>query len=51
MHSHANSTDLGLMMDSYLDLAYNLKVDVLAYDYNGYGIAQDFRLLDDIEMF
>lgn len=37
IYSHPNSADLGLMFDNYLDLAYNLKVNVLAYDYAGYG--------------
>jgi abhydrolase domain-containing protein 17 len=35
--SHGNSTDIGYMIDSYLDLAYNCKINVLAYDYSGYG--------------
>lgn len=29
------------MMDNYLDLAYNLRVDILAYDYSGYGLSVD----------
>lgn len=50
LHSHANSTDLGLMLDSYLDLAFNLRSDVIAYDYSGYGITKGGPL-NDIEMF
>lgn len=52
LHSHANSTDIGLMMDAYLDLSFNLKVDVVAYDYSGYGLSScAFSALSDIEMF
>lgn len=37
LHSHGNSSDLGKQLDSYLDLCYNLGVDVLGYDYPGFG--------------
>ena len=37
LHSHSNATDLGYMLDNYKDLCYNLGVNILAYDYAGYG--------------
>lgn len=37
IYSHPNSTDVGLMLDNYLDLSYNLKINILGYDYTGYG--------------
>ena len=53
IYSHPNSTDMGLMLDSYLDLAYNLKINVLGYDYTGYGQstgkASDLSAIADIE--
>lgn len=53
IYSHPNSTDIGLMLDNYLDLAYNLKVNVIGYDYSGYGqstgIPSDFDAIADIE--
>lgn len=53
IYSHPNSTDMGLMLDNYLDLAFNLKVNILAYDYTGYGqstgLATDINAIADIE--
>lgn len=45
LFSHGNATDLGYMLDTYLgslflltiDLAYNFNINVLAYEYSGYG--------------
>lgn len=37
--SHGNSTDIGRMFESYMDLAYNLKVNVFGFEYPGYGKA------------
>jgi hypothetical protein len=40
------------MLDSYLDLAYNCKINVFAYDYAGYGISEgvtnDHNMIQDI---
>jgi hypothetical protein len=53
LFSHGNSTDIGLMLDSHLDLAYNCKINIFAYDYEGYGqsngICSDFNMIEDIE--
>jgi abhydrolase domain-containing protein 17 len=37
LFSHGNATDLGLMKDSLIDLALNLRVNVVSYEYSGYG--------------
>lgn len=37
IHSHANCPDLGVMLDNYLDLAHNLDINVIGYDYTGFG--------------
>jgi hypothetical protein len=53
IYSHPNSADIGLMLDNYLDLAYNLKINVIGYDYTGYGQASgkasDLNAIADIE--
>ena len=52
IHSHGNSSDIGMLLDSYLDLSYNLSVDVVGYDYPGYGQStgrsDDFSAIDAI---
>ena len=40
LFSHGNSTDIGFMLDSYLDIAYNCKINVFSYDYAGYGLSE-----------
>ncbi|KRX10365.1 hypothetical protein PPERSA_00845 [Pseudocohnilembus persalinus] len=51
--SHGNSTDNGWMIDSYLDIGYNCKINLLGYDYSGYGISEgklgDCNMLEDIK--
>ena len=37
IYSHPNASDIGLMLDNFLDLSYNLKINILGYDYTGYG--------------
>lgn len=41
------------MLDNFFDLAYNLKINVLAYDYAGYGQSTgkttDINILADLE--
>lgn len=37
IYSHSNAPDMGYMMDSYLDMADNLSVTVIGYDYAGFG--------------
>lgn len=50
--SHGNSTDIGYMLDSFLDLAYNCKINIFSYDYCGYGQSKgkpsDFNIMQDI---
>ena len=37
LYSHGNATDCGAMFSRYLELAMKLRVNVVAYDYTGYG--------------
>ena len=39
LHSHGNAVDLGIMCSFYCDLSESLKVNVLGYDYSGYGLS------------
>ncbi|KAL4465253.1 hypothetical protein ABPG74_001967 [Tetrahymena malaccensis] len=48
IHSHGNSTDMGHMIDIYLDLVQNLRVDLIAYDYSGYGLASNQKMGDQM---
>ena len=41
------------MIDNYLDLAFNCKVNVFSYDYSGYGLSNgkvgDKYIIEDIK--
>lgn len=37
LYSHGNATDVGAMYDRYADISDTLGVNVVAYDYSGYG--------------
>ncbi|QDZ21385.1 alpha/beta-hydrolase [Chloropicon primus] len=37
LHSHGNAVDLGIMQSVYVHLSETLGVNVLGYDYSGYG--------------
>lgn len=39
LFSHGNATDLGCMRDHLVDLGRELKVNIFAYDYSGYGLS------------
>lgn len=51
--SHTNAEDLGLMIGKNMGLSNRLAVDVLAYDYSGYGRSggpcSENSLYEDIE--
>jgi len=56
LYSHGNATDCGGMLPLYELLAMSLKVNVVAYDYTGYGASKHFGVVpteqqtyDDIE--
>lgn len=40
LFSHGNASDCGIMANLYILIAARLKVNVVAYDYTGYGIAR-----------
>lgn len=39
LFSHGNAEDIGMIFDSFNEFAKELWVNVLAYDYEGYGKA------------
>ncbi|KAL7526205.1 hypothetical protein ACHAXR_003701, partial [Thalassiosira sp. AJA248-18] len=41
LYSHGNAEDLGLISSFLVDLARLLQINVLCYDYSGYGISTD----------
>lgn len=52
LHCHANATDIGVMMGNYLDLSRFLGVDVVGFEYSGYGDSQGtlkaVNIFDDV---
>lgn len=44
LYSHGNATDCGGMLPLYELLAMALKVNVVAYDYTGYGVSKHFDI-------
>jgi len=53
LFSHGNSTDIGIMFPHLRDMCNNLKVDVFAYEYSGYGestgVPSEADLYSDID--
>ena len=41
LYSHGNAEDLGLIASFLSDLARLLQIDILCYDYSGYGVSTD----------
>jgi fermentation-respiration switch protein FrsA (DUF1100 family) len=37
LYSHGNATDAGLMKDTLADMCYNLRCNIVTYEYTGYG--------------
>jgi pimeloyl-ACP methyl ester carboxylesterase len=52
LHCHANATDIGVMMGNYLELSRFLGVDVVGFEYTGYGDSQGalrtLNIFDDV---
>ncbi|XP_057853654.2 uncharacterized protein LOC131063761 isoform X2 [Cryptomeria japonica] len=53
LYSHGNAADLGQMYDLFMELRAHLRVNVMSYDYSGYGAssgkATEFNTYADIE--
>lgn len=45
IHCHGNAVDCGMMRDVLIHLSVNLRVNVLSFDYTGYGSCQKPRLV------
>ncbi|RAL40351.1 hypothetical protein DM860_006421 [Cuscuta australis] len=53
LYSHGNAADLGQLYDLFLQLKANLRVNIMGYDYSGYGAStgkpSEFDTYADIE--
>ncbi|KAK7411609.1 hypothetical protein VNO78_03044 [Psophocarpus tetragonolobus] len=53
LYSHGNAADLGQMHDLFLELRAHLRVNIMSYDYSGYGAStgkpSEFNTYYDIE--
>ncbi|PKA65495.1 hypothetical protein AXF42_Ash005829 [Apostasia shenzhenica] len=53
LYSHGNAADLGQMLDLFIELRAHLRVNVMSYDYSGYGASSgkpsEFNTYYDIE--
>ncbi|CAN6448101.1 unnamed protein product [Victoria cruziana] len=53
LYSHGNAADLGQMMELFFELRTHLRVNIMCYDYSGYGAssgkATEFNTYYDIE--
>ncbi|KAG7567525.1 Alpha/Beta hydrolase fold [Arabidopsis thaliana x Arabidopsis arenosa] len=39
LYSHGNAADLGQMVDLFIELRAHLRVNIMSYDYSGYGVS------------
>ncbi|EOA28923.1 hypothetical protein CARUB_v10025171mg [Capsella rubella] len=39
LYSHGNAADLGLLVDLFIELRIHLRVNIMSYDYSGYGVS------------
>ncbi|CAM8923061.1 unnamed protein product [Rhodiola kirilowii] len=53
LYSHGNAADLGQMMELFIELRAHLRVNIMSYDYSGYGAStgkpSEFDTYYDIE--
>jgi pimeloyl-ACP methyl ester carboxylesterase len=53
LHCHANATDIGVMMGAYLELSRILGLDVVGFEYSGYGASigklRTTNIFEDVE--
>ncbi|KAG0482081.1 hypothetical protein HPP92_010165 [Vanilla planifolia] len=53
LYSHGNAADLGQMLDLFIELRAHLRVNIMCYDYSGYGAStgkpSEFNTYTDIE--
>jgi abhydrolase domain-containing protein 17 len=54
IYSHGNSTDIGRIFEIFIDLAINLKINYIVYDYSGFrksnGSTTDINIIDDLKL-
>ncbi|XP_010417185.1 PREDICTED: protein ABHD17C-like, partial [Camelina sativa] len=39
LYSHGNAADLGQMVDLFIELRAHLRINIMSYDYSGYGVS------------
>ncbi|KAG2319459.1 hypothetical protein Bca4012_054300 [Brassica carinata] len=53
LYSHGNAADLGQMVELFIELRAHLRVNIMSYDYSGYGAStgkpSEFNTYHDIE--
>ncbi|XP_019181970.1 PREDICTED: protein ABHD17B-like [Ipomoea nil] len=53
LYSHGNAADLGQMQDLFVELRAHLRINIMSYDYSGYGASSgkptEFNTYHDIE--
>nr|GLL45359.1 protein ABHD17B-like [Ipomoea trifida] len=53
LYSHGNAADLGQMQDLFIELRAHLRINIMSYDYSGYGASSgkptEFNTYHDIE--
>ncbi|KAL0381773.1 UNVERIFIED_CONTAM: Alpha/beta hydrolase domain-containing protein 17B [Sesamum angustifolium] len=49
LYSHGNAADLGQMYELFIELSIHLRVNLLGYDYSGYGQSSGKNTYADIE--
>ncbi|WOG96686.1 hypothetical protein DCAR_0416022 [Daucus carota subsp. sativus] len=53
LYSHGNAADLGQMQDLFIELRAHLRINIMSYDYSGYGASSgkptEFNTYYDIE--
>ncbi|KAH8513834.1 hypothetical protein H0E87_006915 [Populus deltoides] len=48
LYSHGNAADLGQLYDLFVQLKVNLRVNIMGYDYSGYGASSGKGTEDDV---
>jgi len=43
IYSHGNATDVGAMFLVYTMLSLSLKINIVGYDYSGYGVSNQIN--------
>ena len=50
LYSHGNAEDLGMIYHRMKELARSMRVNVMAYDYSGYGLSTGAYISESMKM-